>query len=118
MKDFRKLRVWRDSHNLTLKIYKISKNFPNNELFSLTSQMRRSSASIATNIAEGCGRDGDRELARFLQIAMGSSYELDYQLMLSRDLGYVNPSTYVEINDSIDKVKRQLALFLKRLRSE
>ena len=116
MRDFRQLRVWEESHILTLEIYKSTKNFPKEELFSLTSQMRRSASSIPSNIAEGCGRGTNREYAQFLQIAMGSAYELDYQVLLSKDLKYINPSNYERINGKIDRVKRQLAALLKKVR--
>lgn len=116
MRDFRQLRVWEASHKLTLEIYKITKRFPKEELFVLTSQMRRSATSIPTNIAEGCGRESNREYARFLQIARGSAYELDYQLMLTRDLGYLNSSIYADINVKIDGIKRQLAVLLRKVR--
>ncbi len=117
MKDFRQLRVWENSHTLTLEIYKVSKGFPKEELYGLTSQMRRSAASIPTNIAEGCGREGNREFARFLQIAMGSAFELDYQLLLAKDLQYINSDKYSLHYDKIDKVKRQLALLLRKVRN-
>ena len=89
MRDFRTLKVWQDSHQLTLDIYKATKNFPKEELFALTSQMRRASSSIPTNIAEGCGRGTSKDFARFLQIAVGSAYELDYHLILAHDLSYL-----------------------------
>ena len=73
MRDFRKLKVWQKAHQLTLKTYKATATFPKNEIYGITSQIRRSAVSVPANIAEGCGRDGDAELARFLQIAMGSS---------------------------------------------
>jgi len=76
VKDFRKLKVWEKSHHLTLAVYKATALFPKDELYGLTSQIRRSGVSIAANIAEGCGRAGDAEFARFLQIAMGSASEL------------------------------------------
>lgn len=117
MRDFRQLRVWEESHGLTLEIYRITKSFPKEEMFSLTSQMRRSASSVPTNIAEGCGRDSNKEYARFLQISMGSASELDYQILLSKDLGYINTSTYDPINDKIDKVKRQLAALLRKVRA-
>ncbi len=116
MRDFRQLRVWEASHKITLDIYEFTKNFPKEELFGLTSQMRRSAGSIPTNIAEGCGRDSNKDYSRFLQIAMGSAYELDYQLLLAKDLGYINTSKYEEINAKLDSVKRQLASLIQKVR--
>lgn len=81
VRDFRKLKVWEKGHALTLSIYTVSQNFPREELYGLTSQMRRAASSIPTNIAEGCGRNSDAELARFMQISMGSASELEYQLL-------------------------------------
>jgi four helix bundle protein len=89
MQSFRNLRVWEKSHRLTLDIYASSKDFPKDEMFGLTSQMRRASASIGMNIAEGCCRKGDAEMVRFLQIAIGSASELEYQLLLVHDLKYL-----------------------------
>jgi four helix bundle protein len=86
MQDFRKLKVWGKVHAVTLHVYRCTAVFPRNEMFGLTSQMRRAAASMGANVAEGCGRDGDPELARFLQIAMGSASELEYHLLLARDL--------------------------------
>ncbi len=79
MQNFRSLRVWEKSHHLTLEIYSCSKAFPREEMYGLISQMRRASASIGTNIAEGCCRKSNTEMARFLQIAMGSASELEYK---------------------------------------
>jgi len=88
MQSFRNLRVWEKSHQLTLEIYETCRAFPREEMFGLTSQMRRASASIGMNIAEGCCRKGDVEMARFLQMAMGSASELEYQILLARDLDF------------------------------
>jgi four helix bundle protein len=77
MEAFRELKVWEKSHALTLAVYHVTKSFPKQEMYALTSQIRRASASIPANIAEGCGRNGDAELARFLLIAMGSASELE-----------------------------------------
>src|SRR5688500_19694656 len=85
MKDFRQLKVWEKAHQVALAIYKATKEFPKEELYGLTSQIRRASMSIPTNISEGCGRNTDAEFARFLQIAMGSASETEYQLLLSHD---------------------------------
>ena len=90
MRDFRKFEVWQMSHQLTLKIYSITKLFPKEELFGLTSQIRRSFASIGYNISEGSGRNSDKEFANFVNIALGSSNEAENQLMLAKDLGYIN----------------------------
>ncbi len=89
MRDFRQIRVWEKAHLLTLEIYRTTMCFPREELYGLSSQLRRASASIAANIAEGFGRGGNVELARFLQIGMGSAYEVEYHALLARDLGYI-----------------------------
>ena len=94
MKDFRQLKVWEKSHQLALAIYKATKEFPKEELYGLTSQIRRSSMSIPTNIAEGCGRNTDADFARFLQMAMGSASETEYQLILARDLEFLPKDSY------------------------
>ena len=117
MRDFRQLRIWEASHKLTLEIYDVTKEFPKDELFALTNQMRRSASSIPTNIAEGCGRETNKDYTRFLQIAMGSAYELDYQLLLAKDLGYIKPSNFSLLNGKIDCVKRQLAVLLRKVRA-
>ena len=101
MQDFKNLKVWKKSHELTLKVYKISKQFSREELFGLKSQVRRASVSIPSNIAEGCGRNSDADFARFLQIAFGSANELEYQIMLAHDLKYINSKNYNKIIDEI-----------------
>ncbi len=117
MKNFKELKVWEKAHKVTLDIYKVTAPFPKSELFGLTSQMRRSSASIPANIAEGCGRDGDAELARFFQISMGSASELEYHILLAHDLKYLkNPDNEHLTNDVIE-VKKMLTTFIKKLRS-
>ena len=117
MKDFKELKVWQRSHQITLKIYKITANFPKEELYGLVSQMRRSSSSIPTNIAEGCGRDSDADFARFLQIAMGSASELEYQLLLSVDLDFITQEAYQAINPELIETKRMLNSFLQKLKA-
>jgi four helix bundle protein len=91
VKDFHDLKVWQKAHELTLAVYRTTAGFPRQELYGLTSQLRRSCASIPANLAEGCGRNGDAELARFRSIAMGSASELEYHLLLARDLKLVKP---------------------------
>ncbi|MBZ0169618.1 hypothetical protein MELA_01297 [Candidatus Methylomirabilis lanthanidiphila] len=118
MKDFRELKVWEKAHRLTLGVYKASQSFPRDEMYGLTSQIRRASASIPANIAEGCGRDGDVELARFLQIAMGSASELDYHLLLARDLNLLNSSDYAQLANEVGEVKRMLTSFVQKLKAD
>jgi four helix bundle protein len=95
MKDFRKLKVWKKAHELNMLIYKQSKKFPREEMFSLTNQIRRASSTIPTNIAEGCGRGSDKDSARFIQIAMGSASELEYLILLSFDLNNIIKITLI-----------------------
>jgi len=98
MKDFRQLKVWEKSHELALAVYHITAAFPREETYGLTSQIRRAASSIPSNIAEGCGREGDVELARFCTIARGSASELEYQLLLARDLKLLLPNDYEELS--------------------
>ena len=118
MKDFRQLKVWEKSHQLALSVYKATKKFPKEELYGLTSQIRRASMSIPTNIAEGCGRNTDKEFARFLQIAMGSASETEYQLILARDLEFLPTDSYEKLHSEVEEVKRMLASLLKTLRAD
>jgi len=117
MKDFRQLKVWEKAHYLALAIYKASVNFPKEELYGLTSQIRRSSVSVPTNIAEGCGRNSDAEFARFLQIAMGSASETEYLLLLAHELSFLRNNDYKKLQNDTEEVKRMLASFLKTLRT-
>lgn len=117
MQDFRKLKVWGKSHALALQIYKATSQFPQSEEFGLVSQMRRSSASIPTNIAEGCGRGGRQEFAHFLRIAAGSASELEYQLLLSRDLTFLSEDSYRELSDKIAEIKRMLSALIQKMKT-
>lgn len=117
MKDYRKLEVWKLAHALTLSVYRCTREFPKEELFGLTSQMRRSSASVPTNIAEGCGRDGDAELKRFLSVALGSACELDYQLLLASELGYLTTRDAEELRRLSLRLCRQIGAFIQKLKS-
>jgi four helix bundle protein len=118
MQSFRNLKVWEKAHVLTLDVYKSSKRFPREELYGLTSQMRRSSASIGANIAEGCCRKGDIELGRFLQIAMGSASELEYQLLLARDLEIMKSLDFHRLSSEVIEVKKMLAALIHKLRAD
>ncbi|MBC7418043.1 MAG: four helix bundle protein [Pedobacter sp.] len=116
MKDFKQLLFWQKSHFLTLKIYSITKNtFPKEEMYGLVSQMRRSSSSIPTNIAEGCGRNSSAELKRFLTISTGSCSELEYQLLLSKDLLYISDDDYLELSNGIIEIRKMIYSYISTL---
>jgi four helix bundle protein len=118
MKDFHELKIWQRSHRLTLDVYRATQPFPKDQMYGLTSQMRRASASIPANIAEGCGRNGDLELARFFQMAMGSACELEYHLLLAFDLKLLKESEYKPISKEVTEIKKMLAAFIKKLRAD
>ena len=115
MRDFRQLKVWRKAHELTLATYRATRSFPKEELYGLTSQIRRACASIPANVAEGCGRTGGAEFARFLNIAMGSASELEYHLLLSNDLGLLDGKRHLELSAGVVEVKRMLTGFIQKL---
>ena len=115
MKDFKELNVWRKAHELTLSVYEVSRSFPREELYGLTSQLRRSASSIGANIAEGCGRRLDGEFTRFLQIARGSSSELEYHLLLARDLGFLDVTRHEDFEKRLREVQRMLTSLVQRI---
>jgi four helix bundle protein len=117
MQSFRSLRVWEMAHRLTLDVYASSKAFPRDEIYGLTSQMRRASASIGMNIAEGCCRKGNVEMGRFLQIAMGSASEVEYQLLLAHDLDYLQNSEYERLSAQAVEVKRMLSSLMQKVKA-
>ena len=117
MKDFKELKVWEKGHSLTMAVYRVTAGFPKDEVYGLTGQIRRSCASIPANIAEGCGRSDDVDLARFLQIAMGSASELEYHLLLARDLCYLSPMEYEPLSKEATEVKKMLTAFIQTLRA-
>ena len=118
MKNFRDLQVWDKAHKLTLEAYKITQAFPREELYGLTSQIRRSNASIGANIAEGCGRSGAGDFRRFLEIALGSASELEYHLLLARDLGFLEHSQHAHLSQDTCEVKRMLSGFIHKLSAD
>ncbi len=118
MQDFRNLKVWEKAHALTLEIYKTSKSFPRDEMYGLTSQMRRASVSIGANIAEGSCRRGDVDFARFLQMAAGSASEVQYHLLLCRDLELLQTAEFQRLTDEVVEVKRMLASLMQKLRAD
>ena len=118
MKDFRELKVWEKAHQLTLAIYQVTGGFPRAELYGLTSQLRRSCSSIPANLAEGCGRNGDAEFARFCSLAMGSASELEYHLLLARDLNLIPPDDYEDLAQRTVEVKRMLSGLFQKLSAD
>ena len=112
MKDFRKLKVWDRAHQLVLTVYQTTMSFPRDETYGLTAQIRRSASSIPSNIAEGCGRDGDAELARFCLIARGSASELEYQILLAHDLKLIRHDQYEQLTEQIIEIERMLTVFV------
>ena len=117
MKDFRTLKVWEKAHTLTLAIYKATEKFPKHELYALTNQIQRAAVSVPTNIAEGCGKDSDAELNRYFVIAMGSSSELEYLLLLARDLKYLPEDSHQILNSDLTEVRRMLNAFIQKLKA-
>ena len=116
MKDFRDLKVWAKAHELALHVYRVTAQFPAEERYGMSAQMRRCAVSIPSNIAEGCGRGSDADFARFLQMAMGSACELEYQLLLAQDLGYLAEGQHVEIQPNLEEIKRMLAGLIRTVR--
>jgi four helix bundle protein len=118
LQSFKNLKDWEKAHVLTLDVYRSSRAFPRDELYGLTSQMRRSAASIGANIAEGSCRKGDCELGRFMQIAMGSASELEYHLRLAGDLQLLQTADYQRLFEGTVEVKRMLACFIHKRRAD
>ena len=116
MKDFRSLNVWEKGHKITVSIYKLTHSFPKEEMYGLTSQIRRASTSIPTNIAEGCGRGSDADFSRFLQMSFGSANETEYLLLLCFELGYISEENYLELNISIQEIKKMLSKLIITIR--
>lgn len=115
MKDFRQLNVWQRAHHLTLGIYKLTRGFPKEELYGLTSQMRRANLAIAANIGEGCAQKIDAAFSRYLVVALGSGAELEYHLLLSRDLRLVRDSDYDPLQAELTEVKKVLNGLIHKL---
>ena len=116
MQDFKKLRVWQKSHELTLNIYKATRDFPDPERFGLTSQLRKAAVSIESNLAEGSSRRGDSEFRRFVFMSMGSSSEAECQLLIARDLGFLDRTVHERLKGDVQELRRMLCTLAQRLR--
>lgn len=118
MKDFRQLKVWEKAHQLTLAVYQVTASFPRDEIYGLTSQMRRAAASIPSNLAEGCGRNSDAELARFSSMAAGSASELEYHLLLALDLNLIPVNNHQLLSEQVVEIKRMLSGLVQKLTAD
>lgn len=118
MQNFRDLKVWQKAHETALAIYRASASFPTDEQFGLTSQLRRAAVSVPANIAEGTLRSSDADFARFLHIALGSAGEVDYYLLLARDLKFIDPDKHSTLDASLQEVKRMLAALVTRVKQD
>ena len=116
MQNYKDLLVWKKAHELTLMIYKTVASYPKEETYNLVSQLKRASSSIATNIAEGTGRFSQKDLAHFLQMALGSSHEVEYLLLLSKDLNFINQELYILLEKEINEIKAMLISLIKKVR--
>jgi four helix bundle protein len=112
---FQRLDVWQLAHELALAVYRITVNFPRNELYSLTSQMRRSAISICANLAEGAGRRGDPEFRRFIRISLGSASELECYFLLAKDLGHLDQATFADFDGRVHTIQGKLVTLLRAL---
>ncbi len=115
MRDFRKYNAWQESHLFTLEIYQATKDFPKEELFGLTSQLRRASSSIPTNFAEGCGSNSEKEFARYLNIAIASCPEVEYLLLLTSDLEYLKPKIHQVLESKVIQIRKQVYTLRQKL---
>jgi len=117
MQNYQDLKVWQKAHAFTLHVYATTKNFPKEEIYGLTNQIRRCSSSIPANIAEGCGKNTQAEFAHFLNIALGSANESEYFLLLSKDLQYINDAQYALLSNEINQIKAMLIALIAKVRA-
>ena len=116
MRDFKKYDIWQLSHQLTLDIYKLTNSYPKEEMYGITSQIRRASTSIPTNISEGCGRNSDAEFNHFLNIALGSTLETEYLLILSKDLNYIETIEFLKLEKEVNIIKSKIYTLKNKLK--
>jgi four helix bundle protein len=118
MRDYKKYDIWKLSHFLTLEIYKITEGFPKEEVFGLTSQIRRASSSVGVNIVEGCGRGSDEDFKRFLRNASGSAFEVEYILLLSKDLNYISEEKFLELSPKAEELKIKISKLILKIEED
>ncbi|MBC7922949.1 MAG: four helix bundle protein [Ferruginibacter sp.] len=117
MQSYQDLKVWHKAHAMVLDIYAATQVFPKEELYGLTSQIRRSAVSTPANLAEGCGKNTKSDIANFFQIALGSLHETEYYLLLARDLSYIREERFVHLNERTKEVKAMLIALIKTVRT-
>jgi four helix bundle protein len=118
MQDFKNLVIWQKAHLLAVAVYQATSVFPKEEIYGLTSQMRKAGISIPSNIAEGCGREGNAELSRFFQISLGSTRELEYQILLAHELKFLGKPDYERLDNQVGEVRKMLISFIKKVKQE
>ena len=116
MQNYKELKVWAKAHEFTLKVYEVTKQFPREEIYGMTSQLRRAASSIPANIAEGCGKFTSQDFARYLNIALGSANESEYFILLSKDLKFISLDDYTIINQIINEIKAMLISLISKVR--
>lgn len=117
MQNYKDLKVWEKAHSYTLRVYECTKTFPKEEVYGLTSQIRKAASSIPANIAEGCGKNSKLDFANFLNIALGSSNESEYFLLLSKDLNYLKQEEFLELHKTINEIKAMLIALITKVRA-
>ena len=118
MRNYHDLKVWQKTHQLTLDVYRSTKNFPKDEMYGLTMQIRRACVSIEANLAEGCGRTGDGEFGRFIKISAGSASEVDCHFLIARDLKYLGAEEYEGLRTRLEEIRRMLTALLQTIESK
>ena len=115
MRNFKTLYAWQKSHEFILEIYRTTQDFPSEEKYGLTSQIRRAATSIALNIAEGCGRRTEKEFANFLNISFGSCCEVEYAILLCKDLNFITEEKYNDLDNKLLEIKKMLTALIKKI---
>lgn len=118
MRDFRNILAWGKAHKFVLAIYSLTKEFPKSEIYGITNQLRRATVSIPNNISEGCGRKSKKELFNFLNISMGSATEVEYLLILCRDLEFISDEDYKINNDNLIEVRKMLNVYMQKIEDD
>lgn len=117
MQNYKDLKVWEKAHHFTLKVYETTKTFPKEEIYGLTSQLRRASSSIPANIAEGSGKNSKNEFAHFLNISLGSANEAEYFLILAKDLKYIEENNFTILTVLANEIKAMLIGLISKVRT-